>query len=507
MIYTPDGFLLTNAHVVGPAEHGTALFSDGTSAPFRVVGADPLSDLAVVRADGPQLHPAVLGEADDLVVGQLVVAVGSPLGLTGSVTAGVVSALGRSLPTSAGARASLVEDVIQTDAALNPGNSGGALADAPGADRRHQHRGGRASGSGLAVPINATTRKIIGALMRDGKSGAPTWASSACRPRCRSSCARVRPGQRPAGSRGGAERACRAGGLRPGDLLITAGGNPVTRAQDLQKLMFSEAIGRPAGHHGDAQRRAGGRDRRAVRARRCLSPSCCAPGSATASRVASPQGTSRGTAAMPPAVPATAVQLQSLVTSDETVQLSLETVEVPEPGPTEVLVRVEATPINPSDLGLLLAGADVAAAVVSGPPDRPVVTAPLPAAAMRAMAGRIGIPMPVGNEGAGMVVAAGSSPAAQALLGKTVAAAGGAMYAQYRCVDVTLCLELPDGTRAVDGASSFVNPMTALGMVETMRLENHGALVHTAAASNLGQMLVRAVRRGECPARQYRAQA
>ncbi len=194
---------------------------------------------------------------------------------------------------------------------------------------------------------------------------------------------------------------------------------------------------------------------------------------------------------MPPAVPATAVQLQSLVTSDETVQLSLETVEVPEPGPTEVLVRVEATPINPSDLGLLLAGADVAAAVVSGPPDRPVVTAPLPAAAMRAMAGRIGIPMPVGNEGAGMVVAAGSSPAAQALLGKTVAAAGGAMYAQYRCVDVTLCLELPDGTRAVDGASSFVNPMTALGMVETMRLENHGALVHTAAASNLGQMLVR----------------
>jgi NADPH2:quinone reductase len=194
---------------------------------------------------------------------------------------------------------------------------------------------------------------------------------------------------------------------------------------------------------------------------------------------------------MPPSVPPTTVQLQSLVKSDQTVQLSLETVEVPEPGPTEVLVRVEATPINPSDLGLLLAGADVAAAVVSGPPDRPVLTAPLPAAAMRAMAGRIGIPMPVGNEGAGTVVAAGSSPAAQALLGKTVAAAGGAMYAQYRCVDVTLCLELPDGTRAVDGASSFVNPMTALGMVETMRLENHGALVHTAAASNLGQMLVR----------------
>jgi NADPH:quinone reductase len=202
---------------------------------------------------------------------------------------------------------------------------------------------------------------------------------------------------------------------------------------------------------------------------------------------------------MPPSVPATAVQLQSLVRSDQTVQLSLETVEVPEPGPTEVLVRVEATPINPSDLGLLLAGADVAAAVVSGPPDWPVVTAPLPAAAMRAMAGRIGVPMQVGNEGAGTVVAAGSSPAAQALLGKTVAAAGGAMYAQYRCVDVTLCLELPDGIRAADGASSFVNPMTALGMVETMRLENHGALVHTAAASNLGQMLVRVCTEEQVP--------
>src|SRR5271165_2931659 len=194
---------------------------------------------------------------------------------------------------------------------------------------------------------------------------------------------------------------------------------------------------------------------------------------------------------MPAPVPATALQLQSLVTSDQTVQLSLEQVEVPEPGPTEVLVRVEATPINPSDLGLLLAGADVAAAVVSGSGGRPVVTAPLPDAAMRAMSGRVGIPMPVGNEGAGTVVAAGSSPAAQSLLGKTVAAAGGAMYAQYRCVDVTLCLELPEGTRAVDGASSFVNPMTALGMVETMRLENHVALVHTAAASNLGQMLNR----------------
>ena len=127
--YTNDGFLLTNAHVVGSAAGGTALFSDGTSSPFSVVGTDPLSDLAVVRAGAGAPPPAVLGEADDLVVGQLVVAVGSPLGLAGSVTAGVVSALGRSLPTRSGAAVRLIEDVIQTDASLNPGNSGGALAD------------------------------------------------------------------------------------------------------------------------------------------------------------------------------------------------------------------------------------------------------------------------------------------------------------------------------------------------------------------------------------------
>jgi len=190
-------------------------------------------------------------------------------------------------------------------------------------------------------------------------------------------------------------------------------------------------------------------------------------------------------------IPARALQLRSLVTPDQTVQVFLDEVDVPEPGPTEVLVRVEAAPINPSDLGLLLAGSDVTSATVSGPSDRPVVTAPLPDAAMRALGARIGTAMPVGNEGAGTVVAAGSAPSAQALLGKTVAAAGGAMYAQYRCVDVMFCLELPAGTIAVDGASAFVNPMTALGMVETMRLENHAGLVHTAAASNLGQMLNR----------------
>jgi NADPH2:quinone reductase len=194
---------------------------------------------------------------------------------------------------------------------------------------------------------------------------------------------------------------------------------------------------------------------------------------------------------MPAEIPATTLQLRSLVKSDQTVELFLDTVDVPEPGPSEVVVRVEASPINPSDLGLLLAGADVTAAVAGGSADRPVVTAPLPDAAMRAVAGRVGIPMPVGNEGAGTVVAAGASAAAAALLGKTVAAAGGAMYAQYRCVDASLCLELPEGTQAVDGASAFVNPMTVLGMVETMRLENHVALVHTAAASNLGQMLNR----------------
>jgi NADPH:quinone reductase len=189
--------------------------------------------------------------------------------------------------------------------------------------------------------------------------------------------------------------------------------------------------------------------------------------------------------------PPTGLQLQSLVTAAEMLEVFLADVSVPEPGPDEVIVAVEAAPVNPSDLGLLFAGADMTAAVVSGSGERPVVTAPVPHAAMRALSGRVGTPMPVGNEGAGTVVAAGSSAAAQALLGKTVAVAGGAMYAQFRQVSAAACLELPDGMTAAEGASSFVNPMTVLGMVETMRLDNHSALVHTAAASNLGQMLNR----------------
>ena len=194
---------------------------------------------------------------------------------------------------------------------------------------------------------------------------------------------------------------------------------------------------------------------------------------------------------MTTAHPTSALQLQSLVTAAGELQLSLADVPVPVPGPGEVLLRIEAAPLNPSDLGLLFGAADMAAARSSGTAQRPAITAAVPQAAMKSMAGRLGQPMPVGNEGAGVVVAAGSSPAAQALLGKTVAAMGGAMYSQYRCVPVSDCLLLRDGTTPAEGASSFINPLTALGMVATLRREGHKALVHTAAASNLGQMLGR----------------
>jgi NADPH:quinone reductase len=190
-------------------------------------------------------------------------------------------------------------------------------------------------------------------------------------------------------------------------------------------------------------------------------------------------------------LPDQALELRSLVTARGTLELSLHDVAVPSPAPNEVLVRVEASPINPSDLGLLIAGADMSTATVTGPPKRPIVTATLAPIALQGLSARVDQSLPVGNEGAGTVVAAGSSAAAQALVGKTVGIAGGAMYAQYRAVDAAACLVLPEGATAKDGASSFVNPLTALEMLETMRREGHSALVHTAAASNLGQMLVK----------------
>jgi len=241
VVFTGDGFLLTNAHVVGQANDGTASFSDGTSIPFRVVGADPLSDLAVLRANGETPAPAELGEADQLVVGQLVVAVGNPLGLAGSVTAGVVSALGRSLP----ARGRVIEDVIQTDAALNPGNSGGALADA---DARVVgiNTAVAGVGLGLAVPVNNTTRRIISALMADGRVRR-AYLGLAMVPGPVPAAWRERLGRQTglliaqvvAG--GPADRA----GLRTGDLLLSVGGQPLTVSQDLQRMMFADAIGRP----------------------------------------------------------------------------------------------------------------------------------------------------------------------------------------------------------------------------------------------------------------------
>ncbi|MGV0675193.1 zinc-binding dehydrogenase [Mycolicibacterium fortuitum] len=196
---------------------------------------------------------------------------------------------------------------------------------------------------------------------------------------------------------------------------------------------------------------------------------------------------------MTEALPKTALELRSLVTDNGTLELSLHEVAVSTPAQDEVVVRVEASPINPSDLGLLIPStADMSAATVTGTPDRPIVTAPLRDGALAGLAARVGISLPVGNEGAGTVVAAGESAQAQALLGKTVGIAGGAMYAQYRVVKAEACLVLPEGASAKEGASSFVNPLTALGMLETMRREGHSALVHTAAASNLGQMLVKA---------------
>ncbi len=189
--------------------------------------------------------------------------------------------------------------------------------------------------------------------------------------------------------------------------------------------------------------------------------------------------------------PHTSLQLRSLIRPNGELEVSLQAVPVPEPAANEVVVRIEATPINPSDLGLLFGPADMGSATVAGTPERPVLRAQVPEKFMGNMASRAGESMPVGNEGAGVVIKAGSSAAAQALLGTTVAMIGGAMYAQHRTLNVEQCMPLPPGITPAQGASCFVNPLTALGMVETMKREGHQALVHTAAASNLGQMLNR----------------
>src|SRR3954469_18317583 len=185
----------------------------------------------------------------------------------------------------------------------------------------------------------------------------------------------------------------------------------------------------------------------------------------------------------------TGLQLRTLLKKSGELELSLANVPTPEPAEDEIVVRVEATPINPSDLGLLVGPADMSTAQVSGTKDQPVFTAKVPDAALKALAARLDQSLPVGNEGAGVVIKTGSSDAAKALMGKTVSMIGGAMYAQYRVVRAKDVMPLPAGTTAADGASWFVNPLTALGMTETMRREGHKALVHTAAASNLGQML------------------
>jgi len=243
---TPDGFLLTSAHVVtGPGRTGRAAFVDGRELSFRVVGLDRLSDLAVLRADGDQLAPATLGEAEGLRVGQLVVAIGNPNGFAGSVTAGVVSALGRSLPARSGRTMRFIDNVIQTDAALNPGNSGGALVDSRGRVVGI-NTAVAGVGLGLAVPINAATRQIVAALMRDGRVRR-AYIGIAGGPRPLPPQARIRLGRT-----GGLEivdvvesSPAQLAGLRPEDLIVEMDGEPVERADDIQRLMNEAVIGRP----------------------------------------------------------------------------------------------------------------------------------------------------------------------------------------------------------------------------------------------------------------------
>jgi S1-C subfamily serine protease len=245
VVFTNDGFLLTNAHVVGKAEAGQVAFADGTVLPFHVVGSDPLSDLAVVRADGTTPDPARLGEASQLRVGQLVVAVGNPLGLAGTITAGVVSALGRSLPTREGENVRIVDDVIQTDAALNPGNSGGALVIASG-EVVGINTAVAGVGVGLAIPINSITRQIVATLMAEGRVRRAFLGSAgnpAPLPPPMAARLNQKVGMRieHVVSEGPAAKA----GLRLLDLLISANGEAVTNAQSLQRLMLGDAIGRP----------------------------------------------------------------------------------------------------------------------------------------------------------------------------------------------------------------------------------------------------------------------
>jgi serine protease Do len=245
VVISPDGFVITSAHVVAGTSVGAASFVDGHEARFEVVGRDPLSDLAVLRLDGDALHPADLGDASTLQVGQLVVAIGNPLGFSGSVTAGVVSALGRALPLSSGRAGRLVENVIQTDAALNPGNSGGALADGRGRVIGI-NTAVAGIGLGLAVPIDVATRKIVAALMRDGRvRRAYIGITGGARPLPPRAAAKV-------GRALGVEimevvaasPAARAA-LRSGDIILEVDAHPIEDVADLQRLMVGEALGGP----------------------------------------------------------------------------------------------------------------------------------------------------------------------------------------------------------------------------------------------------------------------
>jgi S1-C subfamily serine protease len=251
VVVTPDGFLLTSAHVVARSAGGQATLADGREFPWELIGTDPLSDLAVIRvsvpSSGPSLEAAMLGDADGLRVGQLVVAVGNPLGFAGSVSAGVVSGVGRSMPTTSGRTTRLVENVIQTDAALHPGNSGGALAISTGevvGINTAVVGPGIGQGLGLAVPINATTRQIIGALMRDGRVQRAylgiAGGSRPLPPRAASAVGRTKGLEVVSVV---ADSPAAAARLRPEDIIVSVDGVPVSDVGDLQRLMTGDRVG------------------------------------------------------------------------------------------------------------------------------------------------------------------------------------------------------------------------------------------------------------------------